>query len=79
VALIGGVIVLVFFSRRIPDAMRSLGRGITQFRKGLSDKDTEDGDRQSGKKEALPAPKEGEGAADVDAKKKDGPSESSSG
>lgn len=78
IALIGGLIVLVFFGNRIPDAMRSLGRGITQFRKGLRDKDTEGGDEQADKKEALPAPKESEGAADGDAKKKDGPSESSS-
>ncbi len=82
IALIGGLIVLVFFGNRIPEAMRSLGRGITQFRKGLGDKGTEGGDEQAGKKEALPAPKESEGAADADpspsepdSRKKDGPAD----
>ena len=79
IIVVGGLIVLVFFGNRIPEAMRSLGRGITQFRKGLGDKGTGDGDEQADKKEALPAPKESEGAADADAKKKDGPSENSSG
>ena len=69
IGVIAGLIGLLFFSRRIPEAMRSLGRGITQFRKGLRDKDTEGGDEQADKKEALPAPKESEGAADADTKK----------
>lgn len=70
ILLIGGVIVLVFFSRRIPEAMRSLGRGITQFRKGLGDAGAKDGDEPADKKEALPAPKEsGRGADEADTKK----------
>ncbi len=30
-------VVLVFFGNRIPGVARSLGSGITEFRKGLSD------------------------------------------
>lgn len=37
-------VVLVFFGNRIPGVARSLGSGITEFRKGLSDgeKDSRD-------------------------------------
>ena len=33
------VIVLVLFSRRLPDLGEGLGKGIKKFRKGLSDPD----------------------------------------
>ncbi len=35
--VIGGVILLLFFGRRIPEVMRSLGKGVTQFKKGLKE------------------------------------------
>jgi sec-independent protein translocase protein TatA len=69
IALIGGLIVLVFFGNRIPEAMRSLGRGITQFRKGLREGKEEGGGASADGKEALPTPKEGEGGADPDTRK----------
>ncbi|MFT7462581.1 MAG: sec-independent protein translocase protein TatA [Pseudohongiellaceae bacterium] len=34
-------VVLVFFGNRIPGVARSLGSGITEFRKGLKDGDGE--------------------------------------
>jgi len=37
-------VVLVFFGNRIPGVARSLGSGITEFRKGLSDGEKESGD-----------------------------------
>ena len=35
-----GVVMLLIFGNRIPEVMRSLGRGLTHFKKGL--RDTED-------------------------------------
>jgi len=32
------VLLLLFYARRLPEIARSLGRGITEFRHGLSDK-----------------------------------------
>jgi sec-independent protein translocase protein TatA len=37
------VIVLVLFGNRIPGMMRSLGSGITEFKKGLKDGSKSDG------------------------------------
>ncbi len=34
--LIVGVIVLLLFGNRLPSVMRSLGRGVTEFKKGIS-------------------------------------------
>jgi sec-independent protein translocase protein TatA len=41
--IIAGVILLIFFGRRIPEVMRSLGKGITQFKRGLREGDEEEG------------------------------------
>jgi sec-independent protein translocase protein TatA len=35
------VIILLLFGRRIPQVARSLGQGISQFKKGLSDPEAE--------------------------------------
>jgi TatA/E family protein of Tat protein translocase len=34
-------VLLIFCGRRIPEVMRSLGRGVSQFKKGLSDVENE--------------------------------------
>ena len=34
--LVIGVIVLLLFGNRLPSVMRSLGKGITEFKKGVS-------------------------------------------
>ena len=51
VAFFGGVshwemlvillVILLVFGRRVPEVMRSLGRGVTQFKKGLRDVEDE--------------------------------------
>lgn len=56
--IVAGVILLVFFGRRIPEVMRSLGQGVTQFKKGLREDeakaDGEEAEAESTK--SLPAP-----------------------
>jgi len=37
------VIVLLLFGSRLPSTMRSLGRGVTEFKKGLAGEDEGDG------------------------------------
>lgn len=39
--VIGGVIILLFGAKRIPEVARSLGRGVTEFKKGISGEDPE--------------------------------------
>ena len=34
-------VLLIFFGRRVPEVMRSLGRGVSQFKKGLSEVENE--------------------------------------
>ncbi len=34
-------VLLIFFGRRIPEVMRSLGKGVSQFKKGLSEVEEE--------------------------------------
>lgn len=41
-----GIIALLLFGKRLPEVARSLGKGITEFKKGLRDIDT-DSDRAS--------------------------------
>jgi sec-independent protein translocase protein TatA len=38
------VIVLLLFGNRLPSVMRSLGRGVVEFEKGVSGDDDEQGD-----------------------------------
>ena len=59
IGIVGGVVLLVFFGRRIPDVMRSLGRGVTQFKKGLRDVDDGTGGEAAAGEKGLPAPKKG--------------------
>ena len=37
--LIIGVVVLLLFGHRLPSVMRSLGRGVVEFKKGVHDDD----------------------------------------
>ena len=42
-----GVIILLLFGNRLPSVMRSLGRGVVEFKKGVSGEDDEhDDDRE---------------------------------
>jgi sec-independent protein translocase protein TatA len=45
--LIIGVIFLLLFGSRLPSAMRSLGRGVVEFKKGISGVDDEPKDEAS--------------------------------
>ena len=39
-----GVVVLLLFGNRLPSVMRSLGRGVIEFKKGVQGVDDEDDD-----------------------------------
>ncbi len=55
------LIVLLLFGNRLPSAMRSLGRGVTEFKKGLEGTPDEDEPRlkkESDEKKDKPAEKE---------------------
>jgi sec-independent protein translocase protein TatA len=41
--VIGGVLMLLFGARRIPEIARSLGSGVTEFKKGLRGEDDDAG------------------------------------
>ena len=58
-------VVLLLFGNRLPSMMRSLGRGVTEFKKGLEGGPDEDeprlkkeSDEKSGEKKDKPAEKE---------------------
>ena len=52
--IIIAVIVLILFGSRLPSVMRNLGRGVTEFKKGINDIGDEDvagGDAGKGKED----------------------------
>ena len=53
------VVMLLVFGNRIPEVMRSLGRGVTQFKKGI--RDTEDEIRREIESAAPPEDSDGKG------------------
>ena len=40
--VIVGIVVLLLFGSRLPSVMHSMGKGITQFKKGLNDTSDDD-------------------------------------
>ena len=44
--IVGVVFLLMFGAKRIPDLMKSLGKSVTEFKKGINEKPTDD-DRPS--------------------------------
>ena len=50
--IIIGIIVLLLFGNRLPSTMRNLGKGMLEFKKGLSGADTED--EPAGEKQKTP-------------------------
>ena len=63
--LIVMVVVLLLFGNRLPSVMRSLGRGVTEFKKGLEssgDEDDEELEYERPKKKKTSAEIEGNGA-----------------
>ena len=65
--MIFALIVLLLFGNRLPGVMRSMGRGIVEFKKGVSGQDDDDvkevPEKKEAKKEAKQAPAE---TADVE-------------
>ncbi|MCH8924101.1 MAG: twin-arginine translocase TatA/TatE family subunit [Planctomycetes bacterium] len=49
--LIIGAIILLLFGNRLPGAMRSLGRSVVEFKKGVRDDSQDDDQQQSAKVE----------------------------
>jgi sec-independent protein translocase protein TatA len=54
------VIVLILFGNRLPSVMRSLGRGVTEFKKGIEGGDDDDAPKVEKKAEGEPKKAEGE-------------------
>ncbi len=54
------VVMLLVFGNRIPEVMRSLGRGVTQFKKGI--RDTEDEIRKEIESAAPPEDSDAKGS-----------------
>jgi len=42
--IIAFILLLLFGAKKLPELMRGMGSGITEFKKGLKDGDTSDGD-----------------------------------
>ena len=53
--MIVGLIALLFFGNRLPSVMRSLGQGVTEFKKGMDGtaSDDDDDDRSSRKNRSV--------------------------
>lgn len=49
--IVGGLIVLLFGSRKLPELARSMGTSITQFKKGLKEGDSEPAQLEESKAE----------------------------
>ena len=45
--IVAAVFILMFGANRIPDLMKSLGKSVTEFKKGINDKTDEDGPSKS--------------------------------
>lgn len=56
--LIIAFIAILLFGNRLPGVARSMGRGITEFKRGLRDPESDDGDGEGGADDEVPAQKE---------------------
>lgn len=53
--LIGGIALLLFGGKKLPEMMRGLGQGVKEFKKGVNDvKDSVEGDMQNEEKSETP-------------------------
>lgn len=55
--LVIALVILLLFGNRLPSVMRSLGRGVVEFKKGLSDQGDEDQDEKAVTQESNKAEK----------------------
>ena len=44
--LIAAVILLIFGGRKLPELMRGLGKGVSEFKKGINDIDTDNKEKK---------------------------------
>ncbi len=58
--LIGGIALLLFGGKKLPEMMRGLGKGMSEFKKGMNEPDKPEGEegQQSSGNEPEPAPEE---------------------
>ena len=72
--IIIAVVVLLLFGNRLPSVMRSLGRGVVEFKKGVSgvEDEVEEAVRGSPKKEAIEEAPKAKPAAETEAKTTEG-------
>ncbi len=45
--LIVGLVALLMFGKRLPEVMKSLGKSVTEFKKGINDNTDENGPSKS--------------------------------
>jgi len=57
------IIILLLFGHRLPSMMRSLGRGVTEFKKGLEGGEDEEEPKLKKEKQDKPAEKPAEKSA----------------
>lgn len=53
--LIGGLALLVFGGKKVPEMMRGLGQGVKEFKKGMQEESPTD-DKENSKKESVDEP-----------------------
>ena len=56
IALIAGVIVILFGAKKIPEAARGLGRSLREFKRGLDETGTKDEEEEKKEEEKPPKP-----------------------
>jgi len=55
--LVIALVILLLFGNRLPSVMRSLGRGVVEFKKGLSDQGDDEQEEKSVTQEDVKAEK----------------------
>lgn len=53
--LLGGLALLVFGGKKVPEMMRGLGQGVKEFKKGMQEESPTD-DKENSKKESVDEP-----------------------
>jgi sec-independent protein translocase protein TatA len=57
IAILGGIVILVFGASRIPKIGRSIGESIKEFKKGLNSEEQDDTEEEKGTKSEDNPPK----------------------
>ena len=58
IAVMGGLLILLFGAKRLPELARSFGQGLREFKRSLKDTDGEEqaAERKSGSSNSAPPP-----------------------